>query len=37
MNIVSILNAFKNLDPLKILDCKANGLTFDPFGKFLAS
>jgi hypothetical protein len=25
------------LDPLKILECKANGLTFDPFGKFLAS
>lgn len=23
--------------PLKILDSKANGLTFDPFGKFLAS
>lgn len=23
--------------PLKIIDCKANGLTFDPFGKFLAS
>ena len=20
-----------------IIDCKANGLTFDPFGKFLAS
>jgi len=23
--------------PLRILECKANGLTFDPFGKFLAS
>lgn len=23
--------------PLKIIDSKANGLTFDPFGKFLAS
>jgi len=23
--------------PLQILDSKANGLTFDPFGKFLAS
>jgi len=23
--------------PLTILDSKANGLTFDPFGKFLAS
>ena len=23
--------------PLRTLECKANGLTFDPFGKFLAS
>jgi hypothetical protein len=23
--------------PLKIIESKANGLTFDPFGKFLAS
>ena len=23
--------------PLQIIDSKANGLTFDPFGKFLAS
>ena len=23
--------------PLKVLESKANGLTFDPFGKFLAS
>ena len=28
---------FTNLDPVRILECKANGLTFDPFGKFLAS
>ena len=26
-----------SLDPLRTMDCKANGLTFDPFGKFLAS
>lgn len=25
------------LAPIKILDAKANGLTFDPFGKFIAS
>ena len=23
--------------PIKVLDSKANGLTFDPFGKFIAS
>ena len=23
--------------PIKVLDAKANGLTFDPFGKFIAS
>ena len=23
--------------PLQVIDSKANGLTFDPFGKFLAS
>ena len=35
-SIVSLL--LKNcLDPIRILECKANGLTFDPFGKFLAS
>lgn len=26
-----------SLAPIKILDAKANGLTFDPFGKFIAS
>lgn len=25
------------LEPIKSLDAKANGLTFDPFGKFIAS
>lgn len=29
--------SFTLLDPVRILECKANGLTFDPFGKFLAS
>jgi hypothetical protein len=25
------------IEPIKVLDAKANGLAFDPFGKFLAS
>ncbi len=28
---------FYFLVPLKVLDAKANGITFDPFGKFIAS
>ena len=28
---------FSLIAPVKILDAKANGLTFDPFGKFIAS
>jgi protein HIRA/HIR1 len=26
-----------SIEPIKSLDAKANGLTFDPFGKFIAS
>jgi WD40 repeat protein len=33
---ICILNINEG-SPLKVIDSKANGLTFDPFGKFLAS
>jgi WD40 repeat protein len=33
---ISIWNVNEHF-ALKTLECKANGLTFDPFGKFLAS
>jgi WD40 repeat protein len=36
-NIFLIFILILIIVPLKTIDSKANGLTFDPFGKFMAS
>jgi hypothetical protein len=39
MNIVSLVYYYLMtfIEPVKVLEAKANGITFDPFGKFMAS
>ena len=37
ISLIFTLTIYLHAAPLKILEAKANGLTFDPFGKFIAS